>query len=177
MRSAFSLVVLGLVACGGSQAPAPQAAPVTPEAAFTLEKSADSAQVDRVGPGDGAGPDGTNDLGFVATLDGPVAAIFLVAVDAGGKPDGSFQADTLVGSTEVPAELGAKPGSGTSGLGVLEGDKVVNAKDGSLEPLGAGPHRLTLYVAPSPAITAGTKLRVYLQRPDKSLVSGPTVAN
>jgi len=78
-------------------------------------------------------------------------------------------------SRVTPLELGAKPGNGTSGLGVVESDKMLNAKDGSLE-VGAGPHRFTLYVAPSPA-AAGTKLRVYVQRPDKSLVAGGTVTN
>ncbi len=100
-----------------------------------------------------------------------------MSVDDGGTPTGAFQADTLVGSAESPPELGVKPGSGTSGIGVLEGDKLLNAKDGSLPELGPGPHRLTLYVAPSPAIAAGTKLRLYLQRPDKSLVAGATVTN
>jgi len=144
----------------------------------TLEKAPESGQVDRVGPQDGAlKPDGTNDLAFVSQLDGPISALFLVGVDDSGKPTGAFQADTLVGATESPAELGAKPGSGTSGLGVFENEKPLNNQDGDLDPIGAGPHRLTLYVAPSTAIAPGTKLRLYFQRPDKSFVAGATVTN
>src|SRR4051812_22004865 len=65
-----------------------------------------------------------------------------------------YQPDTLVGQTESPEELGAKPGRGTSGLGVVEGDKMLNAADGSLSELGPGMHRLLLYVAPSPGTSA-----------------------
>jgi hypothetical protein len=186
MQVASLLVLTVTLGCAASPPPGPadaQTAPSTPAAsaamptAPTLEKSADSGQVDHVGPSDGAGPDGTNDLGFVTTVEGPLAAIFIVGVDDAGKPTGTFQADTLVGATESPPELGAKPGSGTSGLGVLEATKVLNAKDGSLQAVGPGPHQLQLYVAPSPTITAGTKLRVYVQRPDKSVVAGATITN
>jgi len=179
MRTACLLVVIGMLGCAANpSAPVESGTPAASGASVTLEKSADSGQVDRVGPTDGAlAPDGTNDLGFVAQVDGPVAALFLVAVDETGKPTGTFQADTLVGQSESPAELGAKPGSGTSGLGVFEADKALNSKDGALEAIGDGPHHLTLYVAPSGAVSAGTKLRVYAQRPDKSLVAGSTVTN
>ena len=177
MRATCVLVVLGMVGCAASP-PASVGEPTASTGTIALEKSADSGQVDRVGPSDGAlSPDGTNDLGFVAQVDGPIGAVFLVAVDSSGKPTGTFQADTLVGESESPAELGAKPGSGTSGLGVFEGEKALNTKDGALDTIGAGPHRLTLYVAPSAAIAVGTQLRVYAQRPDKSLVAGGTVTN
>lgn len=176
MRAACFLVVVGMAGCAGS--PPASDALAQGELAPTLEKSSDSGQVDRVGPSDGAlGPDGTNDLGFVTQADGPLSAIFLVSVDETGKPTGTFQADTLVGTAESPQELGAKPGNGTSGLGVMEGEKLLNAKDGALEAVGAGPHRFTLYTAPSPAVTSGTKLRVYVQRPDKSVVGGGMVTN
>lgn len=180
MRITSWLAFTATFGCAGSPPPVPESAPVAaaaPTAVPTLAKSADSGQVDHVGPSDGAGPDGTNDVGFVATVDGPISAVFIVGVDAEGKPTGTFQADTLVGSAESPPELGAKPGSGTSGLGVLEEGKVMNAKDGSLQALGPGPHQLQLYLAPSPAIATGTMLRVYVQRPDKSLVAGATVTN
>jgi hypothetical protein len=179
MRTACFLLVLGMVGCAGSPTPAVEGGVVAPPSgSATLEKSPDSGQVDRVGPSDGAlTPDGTNDLGFVARIDGPVAALFLVAVDDAGKPTGTFQADTLIGESESPAELGTKSGSGTTGLGVFEGEKALNRKDGALDAIAAGPHQLTLYVAPSGGLATGTKLRVYLQRPDKSLVAGGTVAN
>jgi hypothetical protein len=173
----YVLVAFGMVGCAGGTS-ANVAEPTGSAGTITLEKSPDSGQVDRVGPSDGAlSPDGTNDLAFVAQADGPIAALYLIAVDDSGKPTGTFQADTLVGESESPAELGAKPGSGTSGLGVFEGDKPLNTKDGALDGVGAGPHRLTLFVAPSAAVTAGTKLRLYAQRPDKSLVAGATVTN
>jgi hypothetical protein len=128
MRAIGVLVVLGAIGCASSPP-----ANVSPAAgstdAITLEKSSDSGKVDRVGPSDGAlTPDGTNDLAFVSQVDGPIAALFLVGVDEAGKPTGAFQADTLVGESESPAELGAKPGSGTSGLGVFEGEKQLNTK-------------------------------------------------
>jgi len=34
-----------------------------------------------------------------------------------------------------------------------------------------------LYVAPSPAVTAGTTLKVYVLRPNKTLVAGGTLTN
>lgn len=172
-------VMLGSSACASSspQAPTdPTATAVAPT--ITLQKSADSGQVDRVGPRDGAlAPDGTNDLGFVSELQGPISALFLVAVDDAGKPSGAFQADTLIGDSASPEELGAKPGNGTSGLGVFEADKPLNTKEGALDAIGAGPHRLTLYIAPSAALAAGSKLRVYALRADNSLVAGETITN
>lgn len=180
MRSTITFVLaMCLAACGGEGASVPPSKLGTAEAASaSLEKSPDSGQVDRVGPDDGAlKPDGIKDLSFVVKVDGPVSAMFLVAVDDHGKPTGDFQADTLVGAMESPKELGAKPGKGTSGLGISEGEKLVNAADGSLTELGAGPHQVTVYVAPAPSVKAGTKLRIYVQRPDKSLVAGGTVTN
>jgi hypothetical protein len=181
MRSTTTLVlalVLAVIACGGETANLTPAVAAPSAGSVSLEKSPDSGQVDRVGPDDGAlKPDGNKDLSFVVNADGPVAAIFLVSVDDQSKPNGEFQADTIVGSNESPKELGAKPGKGTSGLGVFEGDKMLNAADGSLTAIGAGPHRVVVYVASNGAIHTGTKLRVYVQRPDKSLVAGGTVTN
>lgn len=183
MRAIVLSVVLCAVGCAGGHAPAQDPSsesipPAAPPASITLEKSADSGTIDKVGATDGAlAPDGTNDLAFVALAEGPVTALFLVAVDAEGKPAGTFQADTLVGSAESPTELGAKPGNGTAGLGVFEEAKVLNGTDGALQPIGDGAHRFTLYVAPSPSLVAGTRLRVYLQRPDKTLIAGATVTN
>lgn len=185
MRSLIFMAALATtISCGGNQAASPRAAdgletpPSAAPAPITLEKSPDSGTVDRVGTSDGAlAPDGTNDLAFVTRTDGPVSALFLVAVDADGKPAGTFQADTLVGAAESPAELGARPGNGTAGLGVFEDAKLLNGSDGNLQPVGAGAHSFTLYLAPSSALSAGTRLRVYVQRPDKTLVAGAIVAN
>lgn len=185
MRAPIWVAFLVVSGCASAPASPPgtvkQPAPPVAEnatSAVTLEKAAESGTVDRIGPSDGAlTPDGTNDLAFIARAEGPVSALFLVAVDADGKPSGTFQADTLVGSSESPSELGAKPGNGTAGLGVFEGSQVLNAQDGTLQGVGPGPHVFTLYVAPSPAITAGTRLRVYVQRPDKTLVASAATTN
>jgi hypothetical protein len=181
MRNAMlGWLVILLSGCASGSTP-PAAAPTPPAgdaAPVTLDKSPDSGNVDRVGAADGSlAPDGTNDLSFVAEVDGPLTAIFLVTVDETGAPTSQYQADTLVGQSESPKELGAKPGSGTSGLGVVEGDKVLNAAGGSLGELGAGKHRLTLYVAPSPRLQPGARLRVYVQRPDRSLIASATITN
>ncbi len=176
-------VAMLLPACGGEGA---AVAPVVPAAAtpatvggaLTLERSPDSGQVDRVGADDGAlHPDGVKDLAFVAQVDGPISAVFLVSVDDQGKATGQYQADTLVGDQAGPADLGGRAGGTTSGIGVVDGGQLVNAKDGSLAPMGAGAHRLTLYVAESATLKTGTKLRVYFLRPDRSLVAGGTLTN
>jgi hypothetical protein len=181
MRSTkFVWLVVGLSACAGGTLPAeaPSPAATGGTAGATLGKAPDSGKVDRVGTADGSlAPDGTNDLSFTSDVDGAVAALFLLSVDESGAPTGQYQADTLVGQTESPKELGAKPGSGTSGLGVVEGEKMLNAADGSLSELGPGMHRLVLYVAPSPGLPPGTRLRVYVQRPDKTLIAGATTTN
>ncbi len=131
-----------------------------------------------MGPTDGAlTPDGRNDLGFAIQTEGPIAALFLVAVDETGKPNGTYQADTLIGQAESPRELGTSTGGSTAGLGVFDGDKPLNTDQGALEGMADGPHRLLLYVSPSSALTSGTKVRVYLQRPDNTLVAGATVTN
>jgi hypothetical protein len=173
-------LVLSLSACAGNAPPveAPSPAATGDSAGATLGKAPDSGKVDRVGAADGSlTPDGTNDLSFVSEVDGAIAALFLLSVDESGAPTGQYQADTLVGQAESPKELGAKPGSGTSGLGVVEGEKMLNAKDGSLGEVGPGMHRLVLYVAPAPGLQAGTRLRLYVQRPDKTLIAGATTTN
>ena len=163
-----------LVACGGG---APAAAPTATNAA-TLEKSPDSGQVDRVGPGDGAlKPDGVKDLAFVTQVEGPIAALFLVSVDEQGKPTGQFHADTLTGQDEGPRLLGSKLGGATGGIGVFEGDKLLNNPDGALSEMSAGRRRLTLYVAPAPSVQSGTRLRVYVLRPDRTVAAGATLTN
>ena len=173
----LTVAVLLLTGCGAEAASTPTnvpaAAATTVTGALTLERSPDSGQVDRVGADDGAlHPDGVKDLAFVAQVDGPVSAVFLVSVDEHGKATGQYQADTRVDDGPGPAELGGRPGGTTSGIGVVEGGKLLNAKDGSIPSLGAGAHRLTLYVAESATLTPGTKLRVYFLRPDHTLVAG-----
>ena len=185
LRSLFLLGALTVAGCHDDQL----AVPATPSVAIpppslkaapgtiVLAQAPESGKVDRVGPDDGAlRPDGVPDVAFVAEGEGPLIALFLVSVDAQGKPDGGYQADTLVGDTMGPVELGARPGGTTSGIGVVEeGNALLNAKDGSLTVLRAGPHRLTLYVAQTATLAAGLKLRLYAQRPDGTLVASAAV--
>src|SRR5471030_2971772 len=98
---AFDAAVF-LVACGG-EPPLPPATPAAPVANIKITKAPDSGKVDRVGAADGAlKPDGINDHSFAVEADGPIKAIFLVAVDEAGTSNGRYQADTLVGDEEVP---------------------------------------------------------------------------
>lgn len=117
------------------------------------------------------------DLSFHCIVDGPVTALFLVTVDEAGTPTGAFQADTLTGAAESPRELGARSGAGTVGLGVAMGNRLLNAPDGSLPPLGEGTHDLVLYVPASDTVAMGTRLRLFVLRPDTSVVAGGMVTN
>ena len=182
----------GTLACGpAASSPASNptnaaapTAPTAPKAAtptdltVTLEKSPESGKADKVGPNDGPlRPDGVEDYAFTASVDGPIAALFLVGVDEHGLPTGQFQADTLVANQERPEELGEMRGSATAGLGVFEGDKVLNGADGALPALTAAKRRLTLYVAKALELQPGMRLRLYVLRPAQSLVAGVTLTN
>ncbi len=158
---------------GGADAAKPVNAPaIDTSAVVTLGKAPDSGQVDRIGAADGAlSPDGVKDLSFVVEVDGAIESFFLLAVDESGKANGAYQADTLVGEAEVPKDISIKWGKGTAGLGVAEGDKLLNAPDGSVAPLGPGHHKLVFYVSASSAIAPGTRLRAFMLRPDKAIVA------
>lgn len=184
VRSAASTAValvlvslVSLVGCGGAAPPATSGA-LGASPSPTLERSPDSGQVDHVGPADGAlAPDGIKDLGFTSEVEGPFTAVFLVSVDDHGAPTGQFHADTLVGQDEGPRLLGSKPGGQTGGIGVFEGARMLNGADGALPQMSAARRRLTLYVAPSAALTSGTRLRVYVLRPDRSIAGGAVLTN
>lgn len=141
-------------------APAPAPAPPSPVPApaprpprgklLSFSFAPSSGKVDKVGTKDGAlGPDGVKDLVFDVELEGAAIALMVVSTDASGKPNGKLAADTFVGTQLPPSEDSAeiKPGLMTAGIGVFENDRPLNAKDGSLEPLGEGRHRLTLHVS------------------------------
>ena len=157
----------------------PKAAPTsTADPSMTLERAANSGKVDRVGPNDGAlQPDGVEDLVFTSSVEGPVAALFLVSVDEKNMPTGQFQADTLITNQERPAELGGMRGGTTSGMGVFEGARMWNASDGSLTLATSVRRTLTLYVAKALELQPGMRLRLYVLRPDKTLIAGATLAN
>lgn len=175
MLVVLAFVAVAVAGCGGGGAETakPVNAPaIDTTAVVTLGKAPDSGQVDRIGAADGAlAPDGVKDLSFVVEVDGAIESFFLLAVDESGKANGAYQADTLVGEAEVPKDISIKWGKGTAGLGVAEGDKLLNAPDGSVAPIGPGHHKLVFYVSASSAITPGTRLRAFMLRPDKAIVA------
>jgi len=141
----------------------------------SLQVSPESLKVDKVGMRDGAlHPDGSLDLAFVADVEGPVDALFLVATDEKGVTSGLFRANTLVGAEEAPEELGGtlELGRMTSGIGVVEDGKWLNRENGSVV-LAPGRHHLTLYIANTGALHAGVFLRLIGRTPNGSLVKGP----
>lgn len=140
--------------------------------------ASDSLAVDRVRGSDGAiATDGTRDGAFLVTLQGPFVALALITTDTAGAPSGSQQWDTYVGTKAVPAAIGAgfSVGSQTWQLGVWEGTTLVNKADGSLGPLGPGPHALHVYAQPSGWFSAGKYFRVVAELADGTLVRGPVV--
>lgn len=165
-----------------SAAPPPAPAPAPPPPApaprpprgklLSFSFAPSSGKVDKVGTRDGAlGPDGVKDLVFEAELEGAAIALMVVSTDASGKPNGKLTADTFVGTQLPPSEDSAeiKPGLMTAGIGVFENDRLLNAKDGSLEPLGEGRHRLTLHVS-LPNTPKGT-FKAFAVFDDRSLVA------
>lgn len=167
---------------GTAPAPVATVPPATPPAAeakiLAFERSKESGKVDKVGKADGAlKPDGEKDAVFTLKVSGPIDALFLASVDKKGDSLGEFQADSLVGSQVQPNELAvAKAGKLTLGLAAFEGDKLLNAADGSLTgAIGAGEHTLTVYVANVPNLKPGKALRVWAQMPDHTVVAGPTL--
>ncbi|MBK6691117.1 MAG: hypothetical protein IPG50_02755 [Myxococcales bacterium] len=184
MRPLALVLLVGLSACGGQASETPGAkAPVpgpatsqatSPDGAIRAFKvGADSLKADKVGGSDGAlKPDGSPDHAFTAEIDGPVTAVFLASTNAAGEPNGEYQADSVTGVDQIPKDfpLTVRAGMLTAGVGVWEGDKLVNRPDGSIEPLGAGTHRLTLYVASTGILQPGVYVRLYALRPDKSVV-------
>jgi hypothetical protein len=171
------------VACGGGGTPegggptAPTTGPTGPTATtaaatpgLSLAWSPDSRKVDKVGGTDGAlSPDGTKDVVCIADVEGPATALFIAAVTSKGEPTGDFQADTLVGGQALPIELSLAGAAGkeSAGLVAFEGDKLLNAPDGSLRALSPGPHKLTIYMNDHAAIKDG--IRLFVQRADGSL--------
>jgi len=168
-------------------APAPSSEPapkpfVPPPAAkgmfHSFDVAATSGRIDKVGGRDAAlEPDGVKDLVFDVVVDGPVMAFVVVSVNATGQPDGAFSADTYVGGQTPPPEasIAMQPGKATSGIGVFENNKLVNASDGSLTPLADGRHNLVLYVSPSSELAKPKgSFRAYAIYDDKSVVESPT---
>lgn len=146
---------------------------------LAFARGADTGKVDKVGMADGSlKPDGQKDASFTLKLTGPVDALFLTGVDKTGEPMGEFQADTLVGNETMPNELAKHmKGGKTLGMAVFEGDKMLNAPDGSIRgKLTAGEHSVTLYIANVAGIKPGKSVRVYAQMPDGTVVASTPLA-
>lgn len=172
---ATTAFLLFSVGCGDRAAP-PATAPASSRGKVEAFSSiaAASGKVDKVGPRDGAfTPDGLNDLVFGAVLDGPATAIVIVSVDASGVANGAFYADTYVGEQVPPLEVSGdvKLGRESFGIGVYEGDVLLNAKDGSLPMLTAGRHELTLHV--STGEPPKGRFRAYAVFDDRSVAASP----
>lgn len=163
-----ALAACALVGCGGAavgESTGPVVSGPTRGASggIAFSFSPDSRQVDKVGVSDGAmGPDGSKDVVCLAEVEGPATALFVAAVTSKGEPTGDFQADTLVGGEPLPIELSLAGAAGkdSAGLFVFEGNTLLTAPDGSLRPLAAGRHRLTLYMTDHAAIRDGIRLFV-----------------
>lgn len=142
-------------------------------ASFT--RAANSGKVDKVGEKDGVfKADGIKDLVFEAEFEGPAAAFFIASVDDTGAPNGDFDADTLTGSQAFPSELSRALNAGgyTAGVGIYEGDKLLNDKEGGIAPLD-GKHKLTFHISAKTAPKGS--VRIYAMLTDKTVVTGPVV--
>jgi len=180
----LAAALVAAVAAGCKPRPA-QTAPTTKVAvsaagttrigAFSI--SEESLNIDKIGMRDGMGvPDGNRDLAFVASLEGPIDALYLVNCSDKGEPLHGFRADTIAGHEELPGELGSVVDVGrlTVWIAVMEGNKVVNGDGGGIT-LPAGRHDVKLYVPNTGTLHGGTHLRLYARAPGGSLVAGPVV--
>jgi hypothetical protein len=83
-----------------------------------------------------------------------------------------------VGAEDVAARVVVNPawkvqfatGEPTWQLAVEENGKIVNAKDGALAPLAAGPHSLVLYANDSGTFDKDHRFMVLADRPDHTMV-------
>ena len=179
--SLVSVVVGVAIAAAGCKKPdaAPQPAPTAaapaPKGAAAVIATAGRAPrgkpVDKTAGQDGpltadSAPDGV----IALSVDGPLTALAVVTVDGTGAPDGQFHWDTIVEGHGIPAawKIGAT-GADTWQLGVEENGIMLNAKDGSLTPLGAGRHSLLLYYGDA-THAVGSKLMVLAERPDHTTI-------
>jgi hypothetical protein len=143
----------------------------------SLKVAPESMKVDKVGGSDGAlKPDSAPDIVLDADVEGPVAAVFLISTDAKGDANGEYQADTVTGLHDLPKDfpIAVRAGMLTGGIGVWEGERMLNQTSGWLEPIGPGLHHLKLYVSSTGVLQPGSShVRLYVMRPDKSVSRGP----
>lgn len=156
----------------GKKAAAPR--PTTSDTrivAFTV--SNENLRVDKVGIRDGTyKADGTLDLAFTATVEGPFEAVFVYSCNEKGEPVYGLRADTLTRGEEVPPELGSVVDTGkmTYGVGVFENGRLVNQESGRVQVQG-GTHALTLYTPNPGMLKAGDHLRLWVKAPNGALVA------
>ncbi len=185
LRPSYVLVAALVAASGCSGNPAPSTPGTSPKSttaasattkivSFTV--SAENLNVDKVGLRDGyQRPDGNRDLAFTTTIQGPIDALFVVSTNQKGEPGYGLRADTLVGSEEIPPELGGVIDTGkmTVGIGVTEpgGARFLNGDNGAIH-LGDGIHSLSLYIPNTATLQAGSFVRMYVKA-GGVLVPGP----
>jgi len=186
VAAALFLSALLALACKGPDKPAddttttsskkkPTGPVTTKVTAFAV--SSENLNVDKISVRDGiTSPDGSRDLAFTATVEGPADALYLVTCTQKGEPLAGFRADTISGHEALPDELGSVVDVGrlTPWIGIVENNKWIN--DGaSLGTLTPGPHPLKLYVPNTGGLREGTFLRLYARAPGGALVAGPIV--
>lgn len=137
----------------------------------TAGKAPTSLKIDKTSSTDGPiKTDGNNDGAATLTIDGPVSALALITVDASGAPADGQQWDTVTGKMPAGWKTSFEEGGSTWQLAVEENGKPMNAKDGTLTPLGPGKHVLMLYGSDSGFFTHEYKFMVLAERPDHSVV-------
>jgi hypothetical protein len=153
--------------------------PVGSTKVTALSVDPENLNVDKVSMRDGGiRPDGNRDLVFRTTVEGPADALYLVSVSDKGAPQYGFRADTISGHEELPSELGnvVDIGSLTVWIAVVEDGRFINADNGGLGNLAAGPHSLKLYVPNTGNLRPGSHLRLYARAPSGGLAGGPVIA-
>ena len=183
---AVALIIAGTVAAScGSNADKRKDASTATAAATTAKSSAnaasdapaakpatDSLKVDKVKSSDGPiETDGSNDGAISLSVDGPVRTLAVMTVDDSGKPTDNQQWDTTVGNKPLPKGFEAPFDTveSTWQLGVFEGGALKNAADGTVS-LPAGHHDLVLYMSDSGYFTHEHHFRVFVERPDGTVV-------
>ena len=179
MRVSASVGVLAVsaaIACAScSPAASPDAAAGDHARVVNLKLAPDAFRVDKVGGGDGSvEPNGVPDAVLEANVEGPALGLILVAKDERDAPIAQW--DTLTGKDTLPPNVGlySTHGDTTAGMVVFEGGVRKTRSDGSLPPLAAGAHALTIY-AEIRDVPRLKKLELLLQRNDGSLVHGATM--
>lgn len=176
----YAILGLGLlVACGGDDTAGGAKNPsdvkttaATPAAITAFAKRDDSQKVDKIGVMASFKPDGKNDAAFDVTVKGPLIALLIDAAD-----DSTWQWDTYTGTNDIPAAMKpfAPGGSQTGDLGIFEGDKLLNAADGSFKLDDDKEHKLTIYIVDTGAFSAGAKFKILGETPDHKVIEGPTI--